>query len=292
MPPAPQRTSWKENIPHIIVLALLVVLLLVVVTKFKWVHCSQVPGWCDVYCSAMGNSRVAIITGQGAIGDSSLLVPLLQRTHPITLVEPFPADQMSAGLLEPYELVIVEGPKNFSLKQRYALEDYLDRGGSLLLVGDAITNQIVTADDLELARIINATKPYYYERIVNESKKVVKGFGELGSYYMATEYIRTEAPQPITLKRVARDSPIMAGLRDEFLIGSGSNATPRRVPYSVVTENPAAVTKIAVMRIGDREYPAILERKYAGRIIYFAFPPEQANSPTLIANLLDYLITC
>jgi hypothetical protein len=281
--------NWRETIPHLIVLALLVLVLLVVVTKFKRAHCTAIPGWCDVYCSLFGNSKVAVITGAGAIGNTSLLLPLVQRAHPITLVEPFPAEQMSLGLLEPYELVVVEGVKNFSLKQRVALLDYLDRGGSLLLVGDAVTEFYVSPEDLDLARLLNATNPGYYERVLNESRRAPPGFGELGESYVGADYVRTEPAQPATLKVVARGHPLVKGLREEFPLG---NASGGRVPFAVVTEQPRAVTKVAVLRAGGREYPALLEAKYVGRIVYFAFPPELAGSPTLLANVFDYLVTC
>ena len=283
--------SWRDNLPHIIVLVLLVLLLLVVVTKFKWAHCTVVPGWCDVYCSMFGHSKVALISGAGAIGSSSALLPLIQRSHPITLVEPFPLDEMSAGLLEPYELVILEGPKNFTLKQRVALMDYLDRGGSLLLVGDAATQQYVSDEDLELALLMNATRPGYYEQVLKELNTTPKGFGELGRYYLAAEYVRTEPAQPVALKIIARDSPLVKGLKPDFALGNVSGVS-KLVPFAVVSENPASVTKVAVLTVGGKEYPAILERKYVGRLIYFAFPPEQSGSPTLLGNLFDYLVTC
>lgn len=283
--------GWKENIPHIIVLALLVLLLLVVVTKFKIIHCTQVPGWCDTYCSMFGNSKVAVISGAGAIGNATQLILSIQRAHPITLVEEFPASEMSAGLLEPYELIVIEGPKNFTYKQRIALMDYLDRGGSLLLIGDAITSQYVTQEDLELALLLNATKPGYYEQVLKEQNKTPKGFGDLGTYYLGAQYVRTEQPQQATLKIVTRDNPIVRGLRAEFQLGNATGA-PRPVPFAVVTENPAVVTKAALIAAGGKEYPAVLERKYVGRIVYIAFPLELAGSPTLIGNIFDYLVTC
>ena len=62
--------------------------------------------------------------------------------------------------------------------------------------------------------------------------------------------------------------------------------------YVVVSENPARVTKLASIKHGEDEYPAILETRYSGKVIYVAYPLEKTNSSTLVNNLFDYLITC
>ena len=36
----------------------------------------------------------------------------------------------------------------------------------------------------------------------------------------------------------------------------------------------------------------LLERKFAGRIVYAAIPLEYIDSKTLLLNMFDYLVTC
>jgi len=64
MPLPTGKTSLMSQVVHLLVLALMLVALLVLLTKFNWVHCSQVPGnWCDIYCNTImrSHSRIALL---------------------------------------------------------------------------------------------------------------------------------------------------------------------------------------------------------------------------------------
>ena len=39
-------------------------------------------------------------------------------------------------------------------------------------------------------------------------------------------------------------------------------------------------------------YPGVIESRYSGKVLYVAFPLENANSSTLLINMLDYLAPC
>ncbi len=282
----------KKELPHVIVLGLLIIVLLVVVTKFKVVHCSQIPQWCDIYCKIMGRSRVALVSGDAGIGDPGNLSKVIQGLRYYTLVEPFPASEMSYGLLKDYELVILERFKNITQGQVNALKAYLNGGGSVLWIGDAATRLYLSEEDKAEARLVNETwasqnrtigGQYYYEWLEKRVEET-KGFGELSNFLMAAYVENKASNEPLALKIVSRDHLIAKGLKTEF--------TNPPAEFAVVNERPAAVTKIAVIRLGDKEYPAIFESSYVGKIIFVAFPLETVNSSLLITNIMDYLVTC
>ena len=283
----------KKELPHVIVLCLLIIVLLVIVTKFKMVHCSQIPQWCAIYCQIMGRSRVALVSGDAGIGDPNQLGKLVQELRFYTLVEPFPASEMSYGLLKDYEVVVLEHFRNITVGQTSALKAYLSGGGTVLWIGDAASNLYLSEEDKAEAKLVNETWASenktaagglsYYEAL---EKKVenTKGFGDLSNYLMAA-YVENKAPaEPFVLKIVDKDHLISKGLKTEF-----SN---QPAEFAAVNERPASVTKIAVIRTGGKEYPAIFESSYVGKIIYVAFPLEIANSSALITNIMDYLVTC
>lgn len=284
--------DFKKELPHIIVLALLILVLLVIVTKFQVIHCSQIPQWCSVYCQIMGKSRVAIIAGEDGMGNPQELSRVIQTLRFYTVVEPFPAKEMSYGLLKDYDLVILEHFRNITVGQMNVLKAYLNGGGSALWIGDAASNLYLSDEDLAEARLTDETwtsqnRTYQgmnYTAFLQKSVSETKGFGELGSYLMAA-FVEKKAPsEPITLRMVAKDHLIAKGLKTEF-----SNPPAE---LAVVNERPAGVTKIAVAKVGGKEYAAIFESNYIGKIVFVAFPLEGANSTALITNIFDYLVTC
>jgi len=282
----------KKELPHVIVLALLILVLLVIVTKFKVVHCSEIPQWCNVYCQIMGRSRVAIISGEEGMGSPTELTKVIQSLRYYTVVEPFPAKEMSGGLLKDYDLIILEHFRTITAGQVTALKAYLNAGGSALWIGDSASKLYLSDEDLAEARLIDETwasqnksdNGLTYTQSMQKAVNETKGFGELSGYLMAAFVEKKAASGPITLRMVAKGHLIAKGLKTEF-----SNPPAE---LAVVNERPAGVTKIAVATVGGKEYPAIFESNYIGKIVFVAFPLELANSTALITNVFDYLVTC
>ncbi len=281
--------DFKKELPHLIVLAILVFILLFVVTKFKWVHCSQVPGnWCSIYCSVGGNSRVAIIKGEGGIGDPDEFTRQITRSRIYTYAESIPMEQLSYGVLKNYELVIVEGAKRITPLQVNALEDYASSGGSLLWIGDSGTEHYLSSSDLQDALNRNETSPGYYEEVLKRINQT-KGFGTTISQLLQVNYHETVKGQNLTLKIISKDHPITKGLVTEFPISASEVA--------IVNPNSASSSIIAYVYGNDKctrqkPCPAIIANRFVGPIAYFAFPLEEAGSRTLITNTMDYLVTC
>ncbi len=278
----------KKEIPHVIVLLALLLVLLIVLTKFKVVHCSQVPGnWCATYCSYFngGKSRVALISGTTGIGDPNLLRNTISQQRLFTFIEPVPMQGMSAGLLKSYELVILERAKKITPYQAQALQEYVAQGGALMIVGDSATEYYVSADDLAAAELENQTNPGAIDRLQNRAKQ--SGFGILSAEIQA-KYVRTEnASKGVSFKRVLRDHLVMSGLKDEFDLPT--------LPFVVVAPQQAMTTIVAVLKTKDgKEYPAMLDTKIGLRtaVFYVSFPLESSGSKTLLLNAMDYLVTC
>lgn len=281
--------DFKKEIPHLIVLAILVFILLFVVTKFKWVPCGQVPGdWCSIYCRVAGNSRVAIIQGEGGIGDVQELSRQITKNRVYTYAEILPMEQLSYGVLKNYELVIVEGAKRISPLQVNALRDYASGGGSILWIGNSGTEHYLAPNDLSDALNRNETDPGYYERLM---KKIngTKGFGETISQILQVNYKKNDESSNLTLKLVSKDHAITKGLVTEFPL--------KAEEFSIVNLNSASSSAIAFV-YGTKDCtqknpcPAIVANRYTAPVAYFAFPLEQAGSKTLLTNTMDFLVTC
>ncbi|MEK6954779.1 MAG: hypothetical protein AABX01_07235 [Candidatus Micrarchaeota archaeon] len=286
---SPISDDFKKEIPHIIVLAILVFILLFVVTKFKWVHCSQVPGdWCSIYCKMSGNSRVAIVHGEGGLGDADELSRMITRNRIYTYVEPLPMSRLSLGVLKGYELVIVEGAKRISPLQINALRDYASSGGSLLWVADSGTEHYLTSNDYQDALNRNDTDPGYYERLVKKINQT-KGFGDSLSQILQVNWKKNDSGKQLTLSITQKDHLIARGLRPEFPIDA--------TEFSIVNRNSASGDAIAFIYgtkecTKDAPCDAVIANRYAGPVAYVAFPLEQSASKTLVTNMMDYLVTC
>ncbi|MFH0971598.1 MAG: hypothetical protein V1835_03450 [Candidatus Micrarchaeota archaeon] len=281
--------DFKKELPHLIVLAILVFILLFVVTKFKWVQCSQVPGdWCSIYCSVNGHSRVAIIKGEGGFGSSDELSRQITANRIYTYADSLPMEHLSYGVLKSYELVVVEGAKSIAPIQVNALRDYASAGGSILWIGDSGTYHYLTASDLQDALNRNLTTPGYYEQVVKGINNT-RGFGQTLQNILQVNYLRTEEGENLTLRIVSKDHPITRGLFSEFQIPAKQIA--------IINPNSAGSSILAYVYgtkncTEKKPCPAIVANRYAAPIAYFAFPLEEGGSKSLITNTMDYLVTC
>ena len=288
--------GFKREIPHVIVLAILIIVLLVVITRFRVVHCSEIDkvgvNWCSFYCSFSGRSRIAIISGDTGMGNPDALKGLIEGYRIGTVVDPYPQSEMSYGIMKNYELIILERMNNVTPFQAQSLLSYAGGGGSILWIGDAATERYLSAQDIQDALAQNSSKPGYYEEFMKtfETEKSTKGFGPKLSNVVQANFQRIEDSPNITLQTTSRDSLISRGLFYHFSIGAkkATIVKPNTAYANVVAHYYGTKTCTA-----SSPCPAILESKYAGgRIVYVAFPPEESNSKTLITNILDYLIIC
>ncbi len=164
----PPFDEIKENIPHIIAIIALALVLLTALTKFGYMRCDDVPGFCGIYYGIFGEPKVAIVHGEGAIGKPEVLRDSLGKTTVFPTYMNIDNVQ-STGILGSYDVVIVEGPKKMSTKTLRVFANYVKKGGKLVWVGDAGT-QLGENDYIcrqpKIAYINQITKkvPYNYSK--------------------------------------------------------------------------------------------------------------------------------
>ncbi|MBI3588403.1 hypothetical protein HY095_04365 [Candidatus Micrarchaeota archaeon] len=297
----PAKGIFAE-LPHIVIVAALLVVLVFVATEFQWVHCSAIPQWCSVYCSVKGHSRVAVVYDPdgGGLGNALLLRSRIEHDRPYTSVVPIRSDEISAGVLRNYALVILTQHRKIGISEALSIRDYLKGaqytggqqvrdlrdlvggGASLLWEGDAASEYVITDSDDSRLRIENATSPGSYESYATYVKNHSRGFGLLGEILGAR--LNATKAGSVQFKAISDTSPIVSGVK---------NFNLTTTQYAVVNEDPRLVNKIAVIKApGGKEVPMLLERKFVGRIVYTAIPLELIDSKTLLGNVMDYLVSC
>ncbi len=280
--------DFKREIPHLLVMAALLLILLVVVTKFKWVHCSQVPGdWCNVYCGIVGKSRVAVVSGVNGTGNVTSLINLVSNIRTTTYLEPYPSSELSASLLQNYELVVFEHARDLTPRQINAILQYADKGGSIVWVSDSGTRTFLSADDLADAKNRNESDPGYYEDYVKGLNQT-KGFGRLSDLLRVT-YQGMENTTAAYFKIADKNALIAHGLNATFAVNALQFT---RVNADVSNANLVASIYGTAACTLDNPCPGIVSSKYAGYIVYSAIPLEQYRSTTALNNLFDFLVTC
>jgi len=248
------KDKLVKSIPHIVAIAILALILLIVLTKFKWIPCDAVPGWCPVYCSIFGHSRIAFIHGDTGSGNPDLLKDMIMsQTWHIT--EDVPLSQVSYGYLQGFELVIVEHARVMSDGQLKAVENYLSGGGSVLWIGDAGIEDV------------NGT---------------VSGFRRMKSYLLV-DYANQTINDTVANMTTIGSHAITQGLLHNL---------PLTTSFAQVTVNEAVATKVAELKWHSETWPGIVENKYVGRVVYFSFPPEDLKSKAMISNLIGFLVSC
>ncbi len=284
--------NLARDVAHIVVLFVLLVLLLVIVTKFKVIHPSVVPGWQGVYCSYIEqkHSIVGFVYGEDGAGDPEKLVEELSKNRPSLRTELMRQSDVTPGLLSRFEVIVLEKSRTASFRTLNAIEGYLDSGGSLIWTGDSLSKQVLDDRDLEEARQLNETRSNWFNRTgkdyytwLVDTYESQKGFGEFGNKFLGGFLGTEKASQSTELNPLARDHLILSGVQRVSI--------PAGTTLGVVNQNDD-VTMLASIAHGAKSFPAILEKKYVGRIIYLAFPLEGLESQSFIDNVFDYLVTC
>ncbi len=135
-------SEWKQTLPHILALLVLLFALLLVLTKVGLVSCSSLgAGYCDVYYGIFGKPRILVVydpNGPG-IGDPLALSRYLEDKKHL-LVTRMSIDQISAGVLDRYDVVIVEHAREIPTDKLKLFYNYVINGmGRLVWVGDSGT---------------------------------------------------------------------------------------------------------------------------------------------------------
>ncbi|MBI1974084.1 hypothetical protein HYS54_04690, partial [Candidatus Micrarchaeota archaeon] len=147
----------RKNLPHLIAAVILIFVLLFVLTRFGYMRCSDVPGFCGIYYSIVGTPRIAIVGGTDGMGDPEALRGLIaERTG--RFADLIPLDQLTAGgVLDNYQVIIVDKARKIDTATLKTFSNFVSRGGKLVWIGDAGTQ--LGSNDLTCFKIEFAYRP-------------------------------------------------------------------------------------------------------------------------------------
>lgn len=131
--------SVVKNVPHILILIALIVALLFLLANFGYIRACEIPGFSSVYYAIKGTPKYAFITGSDGSGNPELLASILAseaRVFPMMIPGEYVTD---TAVLDPYQVVIVEHTRTMSTQTLSTLQQYVQKGGRLVWIGDAGT---------------------------------------------------------------------------------------------------------------------------------------------------------
>ena len=273
----PQTIDLAKNL---VLLSLFLLVALTLATRFGFIYCGQIPGWCDVYHMIMrlvlnrNYPAVLILHGDGGMGDPGKLHDYIYRVCRI-YVRQAPISRVGPGNLSRYDVVIVERAKTLSAEQMEMLWDFVASGGKLVFVGDSGTD-----DDRNGATFYaenNVTNPW--DRIKPDGTVILFGSDLLGLRFqdVVSGYSGVVSVE---------DDPLTAAIPQDVHF-SGPYARVELLGQSVFGP------QVVVMTAGGD--PLIVRIGY--RVVYFAFPPEAAlgqesvQMAFLVRNLCDWMGT-
>jgi len=294
----------RTDVPRILVLIGLLLILLVLLTKFRWIHCSQVlkigpinlpTNWCEVYCTYLNGpaSRMAIVYGDEGIGDPDKLSNRIQlerqnQAKPYTVPVMLRIEDFAFESIRGYDVVFFERSRRITPAQATAVKKYVASGGTIVWIGDVGIEYYYQQIDIDQALALNSSEPGYYEAFMQDlnTTNEMGGFGPLAAF-LGVKYLETvNETSNLSMVRVAKDNLMVADLVDEMTFNSS-------VPYAKVTFNPSGSSQVTKLTIGSSSVPGIVEvRNPRVSAVYVAFPLEESPSKGLINNLLDYLVLC
>jgi len=296
--------TLRTDVPKILVLVGLLLILLVLLTKFRWIHCSQVlkigplnlpTNWCDVYCTYLNGpaSKMAIVYGDEGIGDPDALsrriqVERMDQDKPFTVPVMLRIEDFAYESIKGYDVVFFERSRKITPAQASAVKKYIASGGTIVWIGDVGVEYYYQQIDIDQALALNASEPGYYELFMQDlnTTNAMGGFGPMAAY-LGVKYVSTmNATTNMSMVRVATNNLMIADLVDEMAFDS-------ETPYAKVTFNPSGASQVTKLKIGSASVPGIVEVKNPRvSAVYVAFPLEESPSKGLINNILDYLVLC
>ncbi len=127
----------SKNLPQIFGLIVLVVALLFLLVNFGYMRACDLPGFEKVYYGIRGYPRIAIVSGVDGTGNpEELRSAIIDRAHQFPM-ELSVSDLLTGGVLDNYDLVIVEHAKTMDSRALASFRDYVKKGGKLVWIGDA-----------------------------------------------------------------------------------------------------------------------------------------------------------
>lgn len=302
-PPLPPAPVKKENqAVQIGIFIALAIILLFVLMYFRVVPCNSIhPAACDAYYSivAGGKPRVLIVNGTEGMGDPQKLFDVLKSPQFSARVSMRELEVVSLPVLLDNQLVIVERAKVMSLDELKMFEDYVNRGGKLIWIGDAGTAAPETESDsthfLTYAERKSGGSDSYIGPWARKSRGRQLSFDYLlGVDFQANYCEVVKCDEGALVGRLDIQS------QDKSLVYGVSQALPFYGNFAIVKQNDNAYQQVqAYLDYGEsligtpssdtlwlkkekqgfgKQFPLIVASGFGGRVAYYAFPPEYVVS--------------
>lgn len=243
---AKEEKGWKNQLANVIVLSVLVFALLVVLTKFRWLHCSSIPGWCQIYWRIFP-PMIAIVYGDEGIGDPQLLKSMIVRNtgyYPVM----YSLGGASIGVLDKYSVIIVERARKMSDEQLMLFANLAAKGKVIVWIGDAgVANE-------EGHEVGWKRKKVNFENVL-----------------MAEYRGKSEGKWRVHI--VDSMHPLVQGMSNFDFEGE----------YAIVSPKYALISIGATL--GKDGPPLVFERRWANLIFYYAVAPEKV-SKVFVTNMI------
>ncbi|PIN85330.1 MAG: hypothetical protein COV47_02745 [Candidatus Diapherotrites archaeon CG11_big_fil_rev_8_21_14_0_20_37_9] len=131
-----------QNIIHLGVILVLVIILLVTLIFTGILGCNIVPTGCDIYYSVLkgGAPSILIAYGEGGLGDHVKLENVLNDRDILNAkVRSIEIEKLSYGNINDYDMIIVEEARQICSGKLKVFESFVNSGGRLVWTGDAGT---------------------------------------------------------------------------------------------------------------------------------------------------------
>lgn len=305
-----QTKDLMKTVWHVVLLIVLVIALLMIVTWIGLIKCSAVPGWCTVYEMIVGKPRILIVYGDDGIGNPYELQKILASPKVLGIrAEMMHIDQINAGNMKEYDLVIVEHARTMSTKKIREFVEYAQSisagtgngtgflelsSARLVWTGDAGTN------------LTSADAPLYEDDLdVNASHTLIGAWARKDGdeairldYLISVEYLGNYCSiKPCSgntrvgrLSAPSSDHKLVYGLDPSLQLYSCASGCPAKELESydfAVVEDMGGIGSKRVLNLDygsklitssgtelGNIFPVIVSSGIGERIVYYATPPE------------------
>jgi len=292
------KKSEGSSAPKFAILLILLAAASFLLVFFNIVSCGfYSPLGCEIYYSliAGGKPKVLIVHGEDGLGDPQYLYEVLRSPRIGARVSIKDIGIVSVPDLINYQLVIVERARTMSSAQLRMIQDYVNRGGRLVWIGDAGSQAPPEQADsnyflVKGERKAGAGAEFSGPWARKSAGKQLSFDHLLGVQYRANycELAGCKAGELAgVLDIVKQDSRIVNGISqslpvfgDFSIVEIDEDAYQTALAYTDYGTNllATAPSNYFWLRQGNlnfgREFPAIVSSGLGGRVVYYSFPPE------------------
>ena len=273
----------NNRILHFVIIVFLLLVILFLITRLGYIHCSYIPGWCPIYKSIMemilqkNYPRILIVYGDSGIGNPQKLEEIFRKYCSSTTISK-KINEVSESFIYNFDVIVVEKAKNLSAEDLRMFAKFVSKGGKLIWIGDSGTR--VKENEIPDKNICPDPKaqnnPWARKIIINGKPTCLKFYELLGVKYIGTV-------SPIYYRLVKNsDSIITKDFKSLQMYGSFAIVEDLKTSSFGVHEYLAKIETDEYIEDLNPPFPGITR---SARVYYFAFPIED-----LINEDVDYSV--